>query len=179
MTNQELNTAIIAINKIIASNNPVVAVAALKRNGYQTQFDVLSAAQIEKALIEFYNANPNVYSQIIQQVPYREDITNWTTSPDTKTNIRNIAAQLGLTQSQRGTSGSGGGNQFYGLNLGDLWKQIVGSIGGTATTNPNVITTTTQPVFSTTTIVILVLLAIAAIIFILWDAGIFKRGAAA
>lgn len=171
MTQQELNAAVIAINKIIASNNPVAAVDALKKYGFQTKFDVLPAADIEKALLELYTANPSTYFQVIKEIPYRDTITNWTTSPETKQNIYNIASQLGVNQLN--------GNPSAKIDFGNIWHSIVTTIGGSSTTNPNVVTTTSQPLLSTTWIVILAIIGFAAIIFVLWDAGVFKRGSAA
>lgn len=171
MTTQQQNAAVATINKIIASNNPTTAVSVLKQNGFQTQFDVLPADQIESALNNLYNSNRATYLNVVKQIPYREDITNWTTSPDTKTSIRNIANQMGLTQPAKP-------GMFYGINFGNLWNQIIGGIGGTATQNPNVSTTTTQPAYSATVIIILTVLGLALLTFVLWKTGVFKKATA-
>lgn len=180
MTAQELNTTVIAINRIIASNNPVVAVTALKNYGYQTQFDVLPADQIEKALFNLYTTKPDVYFNVIRQIPYRANITNWTTSRETKQNIINIANQIGATSRGTNNIGAGGGTgQTFGdLDVSGWWNTIITSIGGSAVTKGDIITTTTKPLISTTTIVIISVIAFLAIIFLLWESGIFKRGGA-
>lgn len=152
MTIQEKRAAIIYINKVIASNNPTAAVAALKNNGYKSQFDILPAYQIENALLELYTANPSLYFQSIRAIPYREDITNWTTSPDTKQRIRTIANQLGISVPT-------GKIDFQGI-----WNSIIGTIGGTSTTTPGEDIQTSEPAIKATTLIILVVMIIVAVV---------------
>lgn len=157
-TQAELKAAKLYLNKVIASNNPVVAVKALKKHGYQTQFDVLPADQIEKALLEMLYADPSKYNSVVSEIPYRQDITNWTTSPDTKQKLANIYKQLGL--------GGSNSSSRLNLNIGDIWNSITGALGGSSTSNPDVITNVVEPAVSAGIIIIIAVTGIGSIVLL-------------
>lgn len=157
-TQAELKAAKLYLNKVIASNNPVAAVKALKKYGYQTQFDVLPADQIEKALLEMLYADPAKYYAVVREVPYRQDITNWTTSPETKQKLANIYKQLGL--------GGSNASSKLNLNIGDIWNSITGALGGTTTNNPDVVTNVVEPAVSAGLIIIIAVSGIGAIVLL-------------
>lgn len=157
LTQDEARAAKLFINKVIASNNPAAAVRVLKKYGYKTQFDVLSADQIEKALLELLYGNPSRYYAVMQEIPYRQDITNWTTSPDTKQKIRNIAYKVGLSDAT--AKGD--------VNWQEIWGTVVSSLGGTTMTNPDVVTETSGPALKPGTIILISSIGILAI-FLIW-----------
>lgn len=154
MTQQDLNNAIIFINRIIASNNPKVAISTLKKYGYKSQYDIISADQIEKALMDLYVSSPMEYADAIREIGYKEDITNWTTSPDTKERIKALANQFGIDTS------------IAKFSLSDLWQQIKNGITSTTTAIGGGSTTTTKPAVPAWVILLIALLGISAMIFV-------------
>lgn len=161
MTRADIQQSIVFINKIIASNNPRVAVAVLKQHGYQTQYDIISADQIEGALLNLYTSSPVEYVQAIKQIPYISDITNWTTSPDTKEKIKSIAKSLNINT----------GNQSSKTDWSSLWEGIKDGISTTITTMGGGSTTISTPLISPWVAFLVLILAIAAILFLVLKFG--------
>lgn len=152
-TLQDQKAAVLFLNKVAASNNPVAAIAALKRHGYQTQFDILPADQIENALLGMYVSNPSTYFAVLKEIPYKSDITNWTTAPDTKNKIQSIASQFGYSTPSTGK-----------FDWSNVWSNVVNLISGGTTTTPGSDTQTSQPAVKPLVLIILALIAIISII---------------
>ena len=154
MTPSELRSSAIIVNSIIATNNPRVATDALRREGYQSTYDIMGAAEIETVLLNIYDRDPLKWTKIVSYVPYRTDITNSSTSPEVKQTIVDLATRLNIiTPEQNATSK---------FSLSDLFDKLKGIIGGNTVNNPSKDETIVEPAVKPLTVVIVVIVALAA-----------------
>lgn len=156
MTSQELKSAAIRINQIIATNNPKGVTEALKREGYPTQFDIMSADDIEKALLGIYNLDPLKWNRIVSSVSYNPQVTNSSTTPEAKQYIINLGRNLNMPGSDTASASR--------FDFSGAIHWIGGLIAGTTVNNSNTVTSETQAQVKTGIVIFVTILVIGAIL---------------
>lgn len=156
MTLQQLRSSAIRINQIVATNNPKGVTDALKREGYPTQFDIMSADDIEKALLGIYNLDPLKWNRILSSVSYNPQVTNSSTTPETKQYIINLGRSLNMPGSDVASASR--------FDFSGAIHWITGLITGTTVNNSNTVTSTTTPAVKTGIVILVTILAIGAIL---------------
>lgn len=100
---RDTQLAVASLINLVANNNPTGALGALKNiAGYKTEFDIMSAPQVESLLWQLYNADKNRFWAVMQAIPYRTDKLDWTTSPQTISKLQNLAGAVQPVATARG-----------------------------------------------------------------------------